>query len=564
MTIEPNEKYTYFLYARKSSESEDRQVQSIEDQMSRLQELASALNLRIKEVFTEAKSAKKPNNRPIFSEMLSRIEKGEADGILCWQINRLSRNPIDSGTISWMLQQGVLKCIQTIDKKYLPDDNVLLFNVESGMANQFIIDLRKNCRRGMEGKAERGWKPSLPPLGYLNDKLERTIIPDKDRFDLVRKMWDMMISGNYTPPQIRKIANEKWGFRTQKHKSFGDKELSNSVMYKMFSNIFYTGMFEWARKLYNGNHKSMITVQEFDRVQVMLGRKGKPRPKSHEFAYTGLMHCGFCGSMYTATEKTKMIKMTGHLKSYTYYHCTKKKPGIKCTSAKPLTVENLEMQIEMELEKYTILQRFLEWGLETLEGENKKEVDDKTKIHRMCQTSLQEAEKELENLTRMRYKELIDDITFVKERDLLKASITKLKHQLQEPGNRQGNYIELTKQALHFATYARKSLVNGAIHERREILSAFGSNCHISEKIFFIEASEWLIPIGNDYPELEEEFMRIELNKMLTPQGRNDALASICQRWCATVQDVRTAFENLGDITIKIPMFTSHQLPRPP
>ena len=93
-------KIRFYLYARKSSESEDRQVQSIDDQMSRLKQLATDLNLDIKKIYTEAKSAKKQNNRLIFEEMIERIENGEAEGILCWQINRLSRNPIDSGKLS--------------------------------------------------------------------------------------------------------------------------------------------------------------------------------------------------------------------------------------------------------------------------------------------------------------------------------------------------------------------------------------------------------------------------------------------------------------------------------
>ena len=86
-----NKKIQYFLYARKSSESEDRQVQSIDDQINRLKLLAQSLSLDIKQIYTESKSAKKPNNRPLFDEMMKRIEKGEAGGILCWQINRLSR-----------------------------------------------------------------------------------------------------------------------------------------------------------------------------------------------------------------------------------------------------------------------------------------------------------------------------------------------------------------------------------------------------------------------------------------------------------------------------------------
>ena len=127
-----NPKIRYFLYARKSSESEDRQIQSIEDQVSRLKQLARDLSLDIKKTYTESKSAKKPDNRPLFDEMVKRIENGEADGILCWQINRLSRNPIDSGKLSWLLQQGILKSIRTIDRQYLPDDNVIIFTVCNG------------------------------------------------------------------------------------------------------------------------------------------------------------------------------------------------------------------------------------------------------------------------------------------------------------------------------------------------------------------------------------------------------------------------------------------------
>ena len=142
-------KIKYFIYARKSSESEDRQVQSIDDQINRLKKLAIDLDLDIKKTYSEAKSAKKPNNRPVFDEIIQRIENGEANGILCWHLNRLTRNPIDSGKLSWLLQQGIIKSIQTIERQYLPDDNVLLFNVETGQANQYVLDLSRDTKRGL-------------------------------------------------------------------------------------------------------------------------------------------------------------------------------------------------------------------------------------------------------------------------------------------------------------------------------------------------------------------------------------------------------------------------------
>ncbi len=525
------DKITYFLYARKSSESEDRQVQSIDDQINRLKELANNLGISIKEILTEAKTAKKPYCRPIFTNMLERIEKGEAQGILCWQINRLSRNPVDSGTLGWMLQQGALKCIQTIDRQYLPDDNVLLFSVESGMANQFIIDLKKNSMRGMVGKADRGWLPSRAPLGYFNDKLEHTIIEDPERFHLVRKMWDMMLTGNYTAPKILEIVNKEWGFRTPKTKRGGGGELANSVIYKMFTNIFYTGMFGWAGNVYNGNHKPMITLEEYDRVQVILGRNGKPRAKTHEFAYTGIMRCEVCGSMYTAIEKTKIVKSTGELKTYIYYHCTRKKKGADCDQRNPMTLKELEDQIDIKLERYTILPQFQQWALEILNRGNDKEIEERTKIYENQHKSLAGTQKELDTLTKMRYRELIDDDTFIKERDELKTKISKLTSNLRETESRAESWLELTEKTFNFACYARKEFILGSLEKKREIFSALGQNFSVKDKEVHITPNEWFVPIEKAYPALETEYNRLELDKTLDTATRSEQLAQLITSW---------------------------------
>jgi DNA invertase Pin-like site-specific DNA recombinase len=100
----------YFLYARKSSENEDKQVASVPSQIEELKKLAQEMSLNIVEIFTEEKSAKAPG-RPVFSQMIADIHKGGAEGILCWKLDRLARNPIDGGTISWMLQQSVIRHI---------------------------------------------------------------------------------------------------------------------------------------------------------------------------------------------------------------------------------------------------------------------------------------------------------------------------------------------------------------------------------------------------------------------------------------------------------------------
>ena len=308
-------KIKYFLYARKSSEGEDRQVQSIGDQTDRITKMAEELHLDIIEILSEAKSAKNPYCRPVFDKMLERIEKGEAQGIVCWEINRLSRNPVDSGKIQWMLQQGLLQSIKTISREYKPDDNALLLSVESGSANQFILDLKKGVKRGIDSKIMKGNAPLLAPLGYLNSKFEARgenyIKTDPERFPLIRKAFDMMLTGNYPPPKILDIINNEWGMRTRKTKRNGGNPIGRTTLYAIFSNIFYAGFYNYQGKIEKGIHEPMITLEEFDKVQILLGREGRPRSKTHDFPFTGIIRCGECGSAITALAKTKMTQETG-------------------------------------------------------------------------------------------------------------------------------------------------------------------------------------------------------------------------------------------------------------
>ena len=526
-----NIKNKYFLYARKSSESEDRQVQSIDDQVNRLKQLAKDLSLDIKKIYTESKTAKKPNNRPLFDEMIQRIENGEADGILCWHLNRLTRNPIDSGKLSWLLQQGVIKSIQTIERQYLPDDNVLLFNVETGQANQYLLDLSRDTKRGLLKKLNTGWQNGIAPLGYLNDKENKTIIKDPERFNLVRKMWDLMLTGNYTPPKILDIANKEWGFRTRKFKRIGGCPLSRSGIYKIFTSLFYAGVIENKGVQYEGKHEPIITLEEYDRVQMLLGRKGKPRPKKHKFAFTGFIRCGECGCLYTAETKQKLIKSTGEIKKYTYYHCTRKKRDINCTQRKFIRENKLELQIEKELEKYTILPEFLHWALEGLNKKNDTEIEDRTKIYEMQHKTLTETQKGLDELTKMRYRQLIDDETFVKERNELQTKITQLKEKLRETESRAERWLELTEKTFNFATYARKAFLIGGLELKKEILMTLGKNAIIKDKKLYIEPNEWLQPIKNGYPALEKEYLRLEPAKMRLNKTKTEALTSVRARW---------------------------------
>ena len=187
----------YVIYSRKSLEDDDKQIQSIPDQERAMRSIGTKLSLSIVDSLSESKSAKAPG-RAVFNDMMNQVERGKIEGILCWKLDRLARNPVDGGRIIWAIKQHGLVVRtphQTFSKA---DDNLILMYIEFGMAQKYVDDLSRNTTRGLESKAQKGWQPGIAPLGYLNSKIEergqRTILRDPERFDAVRRMWDYMLT----------------------------------------------------------------------------------------------------------------------------------------------------------------------------------------------------------------------------------------------------------------------------------------------------------------------------------------------------------------------------------
>lgn len=528
-------KIKYFTYARKSQEGDEKQAQSIPDQLREDEAVARRYGIKTVDVLTEEGSAKEPNKRPIFDEMLDRIKKGEANGIICWNLNRLSRNPVDSGRLQWMLQQGLIQSILTPNREYKPNDNAIIFSVESGSANQFILDMKVGVRRGLNSKVVKGQAPILAPLGYLNTKYEvrgeNYIIKDPERFDLVKKAWGLMLAGGYTIPKLLKVMNDDWGMRTRKTKHRGGNKINKSTMYNIFTNVFYTGMFLYRGELSNGKHEPMVTTDEFDKVQKLLGRYGKPRAKTHEFAYTGTMLCGECGSGITACEKTKLIKSTNQLKDYTFYYCSHRKQGTEnCTQRKYIPVDEVETMIKTEIDKYTISEKFRDWALRILQEEHSEEAMEREAIYRSQLSALETSQRELDSLITMRMRELINDEQYTSRKKELTDRIVILKQKVGETQSRAYNWLQHTERAFNFAHTARTKFEDPktTLDEKKGILLELGWNHNIKGGKLLISECIWLEKIAEKRESVESEISRLELDKTFDLKGQNTRFGVSC------------------------------------
>lgn len=349
------------IYARKSTESEDRQVQSLDDQVNALTELAKREGIHVIDVIRESRSAKTPYSRPEFQNMIARIETGEIDGVLTWAVNRLNRNLVDGGIIAYLLQTGKLRYIRTPERVYRPEDNVLILSIENGMATNFIQDLSRNVKRGMQGKADRGWMPGPAPLGYINNLITHEIDPDPDRFDHVQRAWNLLLTGGYTVAEIHREL-VRLGL-----KGLGPngrtRPISRSILYRVFTNPFYAGLFRFRNNLLPGRHHPMISTEDFEAAQIIMRQVPGRNFQRHEHTYSGLLRCGNCGCRIVAETKTKRYLKTSRVAQYTYYHCS----GAKGCTKRGITEAELTSAFLQEFDKFKFPQSFDQWAQSALD-----------------------------------------------------------------------------------------------------------------------------------------------------------------------------------------------------
>ncbi len=506
-------KEKFFIYARKSTDRGDNQIESLPDQIKFLKRIAQEKGLQVVDIIQEAKSAKEPFIRPLFTTMINRIQKGEASGIICWKLDRLARNPVDGGTISWMLQEGTIKRIVTFEKEYHPEDNVLMMSVEMGMANQYSKDLRTNILRSALSKFERGEYPSRAPIGYINvreSKKSAHVENDPDRFVLVRKMWEMMLTGNYNPQQICDIANRDWGLTTKPRGKYSAKPLSHSLIYKTFSNIFYTGYMEYHGTQYKATHEPMVTLEEFDCVQKFLGAKGKTRAKTRDFAYTGAVQCEVCGCAITAETKAKDIKSTGQIKEYTYYHCTHKKRDFYCSDRKNTPETEIEKQIIERLGETKLPDEFFDFARNKLKRSNEEEFGEKEIITKSAQDEVLKCDEKLKRLLDSKIEGFIDSDEYVARKNEINREKALAVERLETAEKKINNCTEVIEKAVDFVAYAKINFLKGDKQLRREILITLGKNLTLKNGILSVGDRFWREPFAEIAKSYQQKNARLE------------------------------------------------------
>lgn len=347
----------YCLYARKSSEDDERQALSIESQVREMTFQAQNEGLNVIEIRQESHSAKATGQRPVFNKLLEDVRAGMFQGILSWAPDRLSRNAGDLGTLVDLMDNGYLIQIRTHGQVFTasPNDKFLLM-ILCSQAKLENDNRGLNVKRGQKTKCENGFRPNMAPLGYLNDRYTgrgmRKVFVDPDRAPLIKEMFEKVAAGGSGRDIYSWLKNET-NLRTRK-----DRLLTLSSIYRMLNNPYYCGTFEYPVSSgiwYKGSYEPIISQELFKAVQLKLAIHPKTRPGAKKFAFSRTFKCATCGSGITAQEKRK--KTTQGIHYYIYYGCTKARDlhcPEPCATEKEITEELVKRYDDETMERVQI------------------------------------------------------------------------------------------------------------------------------------------------------------------------------------------------------------------
>lgn len=532
-----NSNLRYAIYMRKSTEEEERQVLSLASQKDKIMERFG--DLKIVAEFSESKSAFEPDKRPQFKELLELIVAGKIDGIIAWHPDRLSRNSLDAGHIGHLIQKGIIKDLRFASgfTFYNTPEGLMMLQLTMSQSQYFSAKLSKDIKRGNERKRQDGQLTGKAPEGYLNHRTalsgrgEATIIKDPERFPLIRKAFDLFLTGEYSVPAILTIMNQEWGYRTVKRRKTGGSGLSRTGLYNIFRNVRYAGLIPDPydpERLYKASYPAMITPEEYDKVQTLLGRKGLPRLASRkQFALRGFIRCGDCDCTVTAQEKRRQLK-SGKINTHTYYHCTGKRK--ECTQKSIYVKEDdLWAQLLELLDSYELVPQLHEWAMDAFREFAEQEVAERNNVQAMQNKAVTDTQTQLDKLLDMATRGLIDDEQYKSKSATLKADLKRLHEEQADITHRVKNWYEIAETTFEKLIYAGEKFKDGDAGNKKDILLAIGESPVLMNGRLEIQHHEWLIPVRQNAKRMRDELEKVRTMPQQMQKAPEGALRT---EWC--------------------------------
>ncbi len=466
----------YFGYVRIS---DDKQKKGVSPKVQRrdISAFASNRDIDIVEWFVEIETAAKAGRR-IFTKMLARLEKGEAEGVIFHKIDRSARNLDDWNMVGRLVDRGIdVQFVhESLDLK--TRSGRLSADIIAVVAADYIRNLREEARKGLYGRLNQGIYPLAAPVGYLDRGKGMVKEIDPERAPHVQWAFVRYSGGTVGLRQLR-IELRARGLRSKKQ-----KPLSLNCISRMLTNPFYMGILRLRTtgEAFEGKHVPIVTKSVFERVQSILQGKMVRAVVKHDFVFRRRITCAGCG-----------LHLIGETqKGHTYFRC--QKPSCKGTSVREELVDDL---VHKSLKLLVGNDREMREIREMVEVERQKADGELDKVRIAIEMLLAKCDDRLTRLTDALIDQLIDKEIFESRKMRALKERRGLLDQLESASNTDlPRHRAFANLELSNAAYSGYKM--GNLDERRRLLDRFtsnlsvqGKNVAITLKSPFKEIADW-------------------------------------------------------------------------
>ena len=460
------------LFARVSSKEQEETGYSLPAQEKLLKEYAERKGFKVAKLFSISESASGRKQRKTFEEMLEYTKKNDIKIIICEKVDRLTRNLKDAVCINEWINGNEEREVHFVKENCVLNKNSksnekFIWNIKVSVAQYYIDNLSEEVKKGQMEKIRQGWLPTKPPLGYktVGEKGHKIHIIDEEKAPLVRKMFELYATGNYSLKQLVEIMYKE-GLRTR-----GGNKLVKSRLAKLLSDPFYYGKIRWNGKIYDGKQEPLISKELFDRVQEILRSKKTPKYRKHFPLFKGLIRCAKCNSLITWYIKK------GHWygQHNNYKDCPERKNGT-------IRQEKIEEQLIPYFDRITIKnKRIAEWIKKALKESHKDEIE----YHNKAIEELNRRYEQIQRRLNMLYDDKLDGKIPLEFYERKFKQYTREKEEIvssiEKHSNAQTKYFELGISILELSQKAKEIYQKATIEEKRTLLNLVFSNLYLNE-----------------------------------------------------------------------------------
>ena len=487
---------------------------SIPAQIDELRTYAQKEGLNIVDTVIESKTAKVPG-RELFNQMLDRVEKGEAQGILAWHPDRLARNAVDAGRVVYLLDRNILDDLKfpTFWFQNTPQ-GLFMLSIAFGQSKYYVDSLSENTKRGFRQKVRRGEFPGVAPLGYLNDRVNRKIIIDPKISLVVKELFEIYSKGNSTCKSLSLFLKSK-GIVSR-----GGIPIHKSRVASILSNPFYFGYFRYKGEIHQGIHEPLITKKLFDQIQTVMEGRGRSHPSEPlNFPFTGLIKCGECGMMISAEQHLKYYKSSDIGQRFVYYRCSKKNKLIKC-GQRFISESAIIPQLNDHIQKVSLSTSDHQWFMNRLSNDEHQQRSEVLVIVQEFKKDLITINEKLGKLLDSYLDNVVSREDYLKKKEKLFSSKKTIEQRIETLEQSPNKWLEPMKEFLNTAVQADKiASDNINLFQKREFLKKTGSNLTLKDRIVDCDLpDQWAALLRRPTSRNRAERARFELAVTFLPR----------------------------------------------